>query len=745
MSDPVAPAVEAKRKDASLPQSAPWNARWVGPGFDPREDLGIFLFRTTLALAAVPDRARVRVSADQRYVLYVNGEWVDFGPQRGDAAHWFYETLDLAPFLRPGENAVVAVVWNYGRVAPMAQHTVRPGFVLEGLDLPELSTPGSWETCRAPGWDFEFLHDTLKYVYIDVGPGDVLDARTWDPGLLRGERGSAVWSPARGFAKAEERGTLSGSEPWNLVPRTLAPMRHERVEQPMVVRHGFTGDRGRPGGEGAPWTVDADHPLLLDAGELRCAFPTWHVSGPAGTVVDFIYAEAAVDDDRQKGNRNEVEGKHLVGYGDRLILGDGPVDFCPLWWRTFRYVQVSVSSAEPVSVDVTVHRTGYPLEITSSFTSSDPDTQPLWDVAVRTAELCAGETYFDCPYYEQLQYVGDTRIQAQITRYLGRNREMPRNAVRTLAWSQIPEGLTQSRYPSRQMQIIPPFSLWWILMLHDQAFYDTVEIEPEERQRAARILEAWDRLLAADPASTFWCFGDWVPAWNWGVPPGGARASMHRLTLLLARIAYAQLAKKSLDAGRENFRRELQEKYVREGGLTRSVDDPAWEASEHIEALFRVAQRMLDLTPDPWPTAELDAAKAHRCTYYFQYYLHQARPDADYSELLRPWRQQLSLGLTTFAENPEPTRSDCHAWSAHPILGFYQHVAGITSRAVGWSQVRIAPVPGSVTEFEAHLAHPAGVLSVTLRNGRLTVETPVPAEVIWDGNTWQKDPGRHEC
>jgi hypothetical protein len=35
-----------------------------------------------------------------------------------------------------------------------------------------------------------------------------------------------------------------------------------------------------------------------------------------------------------------------------------------------------------------------------------------------------------------------------------------------------------------------------------------------------------------------------------------------------------------------------------------------------------------------------------------------------YLETLAPWRDMLTMGLTTFAERPEPTRSDCHAWSS---------------------------------------------------------------------------------
>src|SRR6185312_8780385 len=93
--------------------------------------------------------------------------------------------------------------------------------------------------------------------------------------------------------------------------------------------------------------------------------------------------------------------------------------------------------------------------------------QQIWKVGWRTAQLCAGELYFDYPYYKQLQYTGDSRIQALISLYVSGDDRLMRKAILDFHDSRTPEGLTQGRYPSNHLQIIPTFSLFWITMIHD--------------------------------------------------------------------------------------------------------------------------------------------------------------------------------------------------------------------------------------------------------------------------------------
>ncbi|MEJ5169412.1 MAG: family 78 glycoside hydrolase catalytic domain [Fimbriimonadales bacterium] len=723
-----------------------WSAQWIGLDAHPSRDLGFFGFRTSFRLDSVPDRFPVRVSADQRYKLYVNGEMVAFGPQRGDVLHWFFETLDLAPFLRQGENWIAALVWNFGRHAPQAQHTVRLGFVFESASMPDvLNTPGTWRVAALPGLDFEMMQSSPSYHYTDVGPGEKVDGRMHAAGWETGSETQELdWRRPHVVSGAEDRGNNSGGTPWNLVPRSIPLMDYRRREAPPVVRRGFVGDcpdAPLPADKGPlclPLQLQPGTKVVLDYGELLCAYPRLRVTGKPGDKVWITYAESLWNlhgegqwwGQAGKPNRDVVEGKQMQGYQDCIVLGEEAVGFEPAWWRTYRYLSLEADGSEPAEVQaLDAYETGYPYAVESSFEADHPDVARVWDLCVRTAKRCAGETYFDCPYYEQLQYVGDTRIQALIHSYLSRDRALQRNAVETLGWSLMENGLTQSRYPSRQPQVIPPFSLWWVVMLYDEMLHDRL---PDRRWLNAvpRVLEAYER-LAEDTNHAFWMFGDWVPNWGWGTPPGGILHPMHQMLLHVAKAAYRRLVD---GASGGDLRRPLEE--------FRTVPPPPAD-TEHASALYGFLRKIAGLPMTPWPGAELDAQNAARCTYFYTFYKHQAMGPADYMDAIADWVGMVENGMTTCPENPGHTRSDCHAWSAHPVVGFLQWVAGVTSEAVGWERARIEPHPGSLRSFDARVAHPKGDLEVRLKEGRLEVVTPVPATVVWKGAESVVDPGSH--
>ena len=97
---------------------------------------------------------------------------------------------------------------------------------------------------------------------------------------------------------------------------------------------------------------------------------------------------------------------------------------------------------------------------------------------------------------------------------------------------------------------------------------------------------------------------------------------------------------------------------------------------------------------------------------YFKYYLHQALIKAglgnDYLSWLDKWRENINMGLTTWAEisDVDNARSDCHAWGSSPNIEFYRTILGIDSDGIGFSKVKIEPHLGQIQDISGAIPSP---------------------------------------
>jgi len=118
--------------------------------------------------------------------------------------------------------------------------------------------------------------------------------------------------------------------------------------------------------------------------------------------------------------------------------------------------------------------------------------------------------------------------------------------------------------------------------------------------------------------------------------------------------------------------------------------------------------------------------------------------------VLKPWHDMVALGLTTWAEQPEPTRSDSHAWSAHPNFDFLTIVAGIRPRTPGFSVVSIEPHLGGLHRVVSAVPTPKGMIEANYTSNASGVSTEInlPAnvsgELVWKEKTFNLHPGHQQ-
>lgn len=768
------PFVRANTHTAAVPwrERGLWPAAWITHP-DARPPF-VAAFRKRFALdrtAAI----RIHVSADQRYQLYLDDECIGQGPERGAPELWFYESYDLS--LEAGEHVLVARVWHWGEHSPQAQMSVTPGFLLaaEGEWTEALSTGSSaWECKLLGGYSFG------QYTRIGWKGGNTyLDGRAYPWGVERGE--GEGWQPAHILRRAMAKQIDWELPPQHLLhPATLPPMTDElrRVGVVRFASNVSTTDTHNLAvrqvdhdadaaamwqrllrGEGS--VVIAPHAVkrvLIDLENYYLAYATLTTSGGANAFIRIRWAEALNRGTNHwrgdKGNRDEVEGKYFLGNGDEFI-SDGGLQriFRPLWWSAGRYVEIVVQTHdEPLTIEsFAICESRYPLEMASIFQASDPRLSDILPILVRGIQCTANETYFDGPHWEELMYLGDTRLEVLCTYVMSRDDRLPRKALRMFDASRLPGGLTQSRYPCSLLQIIPPFSLWWVLMVRDYALWRGDAAFVRGLMPGLRAnLEGYLRTLSEDGllrAPEGWNYFDWVPAWSTdaGTPPEGVSGvsgllNWHAIYVLTqAAELEAMLGERHLAARNRALARRM----------ARAASAAFWDEGRGLMADTLTHDRFSEHTQCMAVLSGLISARqrkriAHgllndpdldRCTIYFSFYLFETlralgRVDAMLDKL-QLWFDLKTNGLKTPIESPEPARSDCHGWGSHPLFHYFATILGIRPTSLSFKTVEIRPQLGGLAHASGRLVHPDGEIVVEARaeGGRLAVNVQLPPGV----------------
>lgn len=744
---------------------------WLsGAGADQEQ---VLLFRKRLTLAQ-PLRTRIHISADHRFDLYVNDEWLARGPERGDPQHWFVHTYELT--LPAGKHTVVARCWWLPRMAAVTQMTRGAGFLLraEGEADALLSTGVcGWEVAVMDAYRFE-------RPYITWGA----HGHTFVDGFLLPDdfSGSASleWQPCK-FKTRQEKTDLYNHSNWYLLPSTLPDMMNRPIATGVIrfaeklrcakdallpvassrhdahladgldqlVKHGK--NLVIPPRTCVQWLIDLD--------DYYCAYPHIKVSGGKGSSVQIYWAESLYHDHptHNKGNRNEIEGKVIHADGDHFYPDGRKLSFDLLWWRVGRYVQLIVETEEQALelIGLEFFETGYPLEKQGSFSADDPDYAKPLPLVERALRASMHDIYADGPYYEQLQYMGDARLEMLATYMLTRDDRLPRKVLQCFDWSRLPEGFTQSRYPSPVTQVIPTFSLWWVCAVREYYMWrDDSDFVAGRLPGVHAVLDAFERYRDKDNLVRqvpWWNFVDWSGEWQVGlssVVGDGANAIIN-LQYIVALESAAELEygigsdeMAAIYRGRaEKIRKAVVKKFWNTKRHLFACDEKHRHFSEHAQILAVLAGCCNADRLRRVRTAILGGQPLDRATIYFMHYLFEALPALDamphFFERLKTWSDLPAMGFRALPESPDPCRSDCHGWGSHLIYHYHTKLLGIRPASPGFATVHIEPHPCHLKKIAGRLPHPQGIIGMNLdiNAGQCEVSLPkgVKGTFVWEG------------
>lgn len=637
---------------------------------------------------------RLAVSADNRYTLFLDGKVLGRGPARSSPEHCCYE--EYTGELAPGRHifAVEVLVWNdvwRESPAPWSEMHAGGGLMTAGFAGEErLEQPDNWlvrfDHGRRPlswseTWDRPLLNP--------APPMDLIDLRYYDARWTISADTAGFRTPFV-IAPAEFAGEYITDQrvPWLLEKRRIRPMRETFLPLAEIMRSDCPEARLTDGVLKVGRIPCGKSKILLDIGKYSTFMVHFSGRGGAGKC-RIAYAESFFD---AAGRRFKTPAGTVgrQGMGDQLILPENgnTWEYNSFWYRTGQFIELEFDLAGELSdVSLRIDFITYDFGGKRAFRASgadDPLAEKIYETAWNTLLCCTHETFEDCPYYEQLQYAGDSRIHALASYAMTGDDSMGRQFLRAIRNSLTAEGLTWSRYPSTQRQIIPNYSLIWILSVEDHfRLYGDKAFLRELFPAVETVLAAFGRGrdgsgLILPPGG--WLFTDWTKDWPTGC--AGRRSGLPETVMNLFYAEACRAAEEFARAlGLDGSRWNEQRRMTLDAVNARCFDETSNRYSDvpgkkwfslHANVMALLAGAVEEEKRRTFLAEILADGTLTQPTLYFEFYVLSAvrryGTKAMFDARLAPWEKLVTEGFTTFPERPaQPFRSECHAWSIAPV------------------------------------------------------------------------------
>ncbi|RMD75018.1 MAG: hypothetical protein D6820_15545, partial [Lentisphaerae bacterium] len=528
-----------------FPAPRQWYASWIWLGESQPNIEKLFRSRFEVPKETV---ARLYVTADTRYRVYLDGERLGDGPPASFPHLTYYDCYSVT--LTSGWHVLAASVHFIGQNSGS-----RGGFLAELIDEDGnvlTATNESWLACEGRAWEIASYNFSMNH----FSPyQEIFDARrmpvAWNTldgseegwrqaEVITGRNGNAVpqtgpWSclvprdipflreqhlvAEKIYATGEITDLAARKRPNDLsipLSAALAPLKYATIQH----AEGFCGDDGDILMQCS--TQHFDHvfdgvycpAVILDFGRIVTGRIALDVTGPAGAQLSFGYAERLID-----GHFNiAIEGS----FADSYILKDGGQTWQTRAWRAFRYLRIQLRECfEPLRIHrLEVIEEQYPFVEKGRFQSSDEELQKIWEISRATLQLCAKEGLYDTPWRETAQWLGDVAavtVPGIHTCYA--DLQITGKFFRQSGLTSQPTGLLSNLSnvlrTERFLGSIPDYSLWWLMgLMEHYRFSGDARWLHEFYPEAVRIIRThrnWmteEGLLCNVP---FWMFIDWAP------------------------------------------------------------------------------------------------------------------------------------------------------------------------------------------------------------------------------------------
>jgi len=739
-----------------------WPAEWITLENPPEKPCQLY-FRLKFT-AKENDAFLIHVAADEKYRLFLDDELIGFGSERGSIDQWHFDSYRLK--LSRGAHVLVAQVFAHGAAGLRSQMTLQPGFLLASEPHDLCTGRAAWEGLQVFGLEYT---DSFPHAFFSIGKSTIQHGDKIHDSFVRGEKGS--WQKVRSLHAGSTAGVRNRHPAFHLLtPATMPPPARDifrggkivffssAFSQPLHSADHLPDEaakRNRVWTSGGEWSVPAhqEERIIIDLEDYVCAWPRVKLSASAGSKVSLHWTESLFGDEKlqTKGNRNDYLGKYFIGTGDEFHASkEAPMIFEGPFIRTGRYLEIRIITADhPLTLGTPeLLRAEYPLEITSHFEASGFPAAALIKRCQRTLRASCHDAIIDGPFYEQMAWLGDTAQVAAVLFSASRDDRPLKKNIDLFDSSRLPNGHLRSRWPARDSAYVSAYAMYFSVLLHSHLWWrnDPAYLKTKlNGQRAT--LNYYLGLIGEDgllKLTTGWCFADWVTGWDSGIPPmdqDGA-CGLFQWQLIWALSCAATVEDHVGEPEMAQFHRRRAKELAqaadvywneKRGFYADTREQRSF--SEHTQA-YAVMSGVLGADRlDKMRTSFVREEKLTKATAAFAHYLYEAYFILGLREKivegLRACEGYEKLGLLTTPESPEPTRSDCHGWSAVPHFHLFASLLGIRPMAPFFREVRIDPMWELLGTINATLPHPDGeiFLSLSLVEGKARGEVVLPTGV----------------
>ncbi|WNR46185.1 family 78 glycoside hydrolase catalytic domain [Paenibacillus roseipurpureus] len=652
------------------------------------------------------------LSADDYYKLYVNGRYVAQGPAQNYKFHYYYNQLDISPFVMEGVNVIAVHVYYQGLVnRAYSSGDLRQGLIaeLKAGDEVLCQSDASW-TCKRL-WKYgdsqaaTVGYETQYLEHID----NRLDIPGWNmPGFY-----DASWERAVPLAKHDYALYCQPTpvvDTYQMVPAQIT-------------------------------ILDVGH-FIIDFGEEITGQVSLMASGTAGAQIEVRCGEELHEDGTVR-----FQMRCNCDYQEFWTLSDGEQVLENFDYKTFRYVEVisTESLVDPHSISAVVRHYPQLKGSYAVFKSQDPILQGIWDICDRALRNCTQESYLDCPSREKGQYLGDNTVIGHAHLYVSGDPRMWKKALHEFSSSSAVCPGLMAVVPGNLMQEIADFSCLWPLQLltyykltGDRAFLQDMLPYAEGVVSYFNRYQREDGLI--EHVKEKWNLVDWPDNLRDGYDfpltrpvSDGCHAVMN--AFYIGAIRSVQEIKDVLGIAYEDqtsaLNRAFRSAFYRPE--VRLFADS--ELTEHSSLHANVLSMFYGIAPEESVAAivALIRQKRFSCGVYMSYFvLKSLAKVGEYGliyELImsddeHSWQNMLREGATTafeaWGKDQKWNTSLCHAWASAPISVLIEDLIGLHPLAEGWQEFGCtAHLPEGMQPFDLHLSLPTGRMKLAFDGERL--------------------------